>query len=223
MEIRRFQQSEFSIVNGVLHSGLLTFLGSLSNPQRTMRNTNLQYFAYLFLIGVLAALTRVLPHPPNFAPMTAVALFAGFAFRNIPVKLFYTIATMFFSDLLLEIFLGIGIHAGMLYVYPTLILITFLGSILRKKFHFLTAAGMTFASSIVFFLLTNFFVWLTSGMYPLTLDGLILCYTLALPFLHNAIAGDLIYATILFTSYFVLLSRIPSLRTSPNTVLLQHS
>ncbi len=180
------------------------------------------YGFFVLGIGLLAVVTRLLPHPPNFAPMTALALFSGVAFRNRWVGIGYVLGLMFLSDVLLELAFGFGFHSGMPVVYGSLLLIALLGGTLRKRFHFLAITGMTLLSSVLFFILTNLGVWLFSGMYPHTLDGLVLCYTLAIPFFHNALAGDIVYAALLFGSYAYALAHFPALQASPNAVRFAH-
>ena len=63
------------------------------------------------------------------------------------------------------------------------------------------------SGSLIFFLVTNFGVWISGAMYPKSLFGLIECYTLALPFFGNSLVGDLVYCTVLFTSYSLAFSK----------------
>ncbi len=186
------------------------------NGQRMMRE--LPYIGFAAGIGILAAVSRLFPHPPNFAPMTALALFAGTIFRSRWMGIGYILGMMFLSDVLLELVFGFGFHSGMPVVYGSLLLITLLGSVLRRHFHFLAIAGTTLLSSALFFLLTNLGVWWFSGMYPHTVEGLALCYTVAIPFFHNALAGDIVFAALFFGSYAYALSHFSALRASANAV-----
>jgi len=152
---------------------------------------------------LIAIFTRFIPHPPNFTPITAIALFSGFAFRNRFKPFLIPILAMFISDLI------IGLHSTIWAVYLSFLLIVFLGFILRKGFNFYKLFFLTTLSSFLFYLITNFAVWLTSGMYSHTIDGLIQCYTLGLPFYKTtslemfgwAFLGDVFYSFSLFGAY----------------------
>ena len=167
----------------------------------------------VFGVIVVAAIFRLIPHPFNFTPIVAMALFGGAYVENKRLATFVVFGAMFLSDLML------GFHSTMLVVYPSLFCIILAGRILsnRRSALFGVApilAPVTVASSIFFFLTTNFGVWLLQDLYPKTLSGLGLCYVAALPFFQNAIVGDLIYTGVLFGS-IVLLER-SSLRHGVN-------
>ena len=157
----------------------------------------------LLCIVLVAAVARVLPHPPNIAPVTGLALLSG---AVIGKRWMYTLplAAMLLSDLF------IGFHGTIPYVYGSFVLITLLGSrfLRNTSIHGITAhitpvqlAGVSFVSSVLFFIITNFGVWISSEMYEKTLDGLLQCYTMAIPFFRNTITGDLIYTFGFFYGY----------------------
>ena len=139
-------------------------------------------------IIILAVLSRIVPHPPNFAPITGIALFSSKKINNKFFGVLLPIIPLFISDL----FLGIGFIN--IFVYVSFIIIYFLG-VISKKIDFKTV----FLSSIIFFVLTNFGVWYLS--YPKNVEGLIACFTMAIPFFVNTIFGDLFYSFILFRSF----------------------
>ena len=139
-------------------------------------------------IVILAILSRLVPHPPNFAPITGIALFSSKKLNNKLFSVFLPIIPLFISDLF------IGISFINIFVYLSFILIYFLGSISPK-----IDAKTVFLSSIIFFILTNLGVWYLG--YPKNNEGLIACFTLALPFFVNTILGDLFYSFILFRSF----------------------
>ena len=139
-------------------------------------------------IIILAILSRLVPHPPNFAPITGVALFSSKKLNNKLFSVFLPIIPLFISDLF------IGISFINIFVYLSFILIYFLGSISPK-----IDAKTVFLSSVMFFILTNLGVWYLG--YPKNIEGLISCFTLAIPFFVNTILGDLFYSFILFRSY----------------------
>jgi hypothetical protein len=140
-----------------------------------------------------AALSRLLPHPANVTPIAAMAL-AGGVYFNKRIALIVPLAALVLSDLF------IGFHNTALFVYGSFILIGFIGLWLQSHKKMLPIAGAALVSSILFFVVTNFGVWITGGgwFYPKTWQGLIECYTLALPFFRNTIVGDMVYTAVLF-------------------------
>lgn len=145
-------------------------------------------YALIFLGFVL----RVVPHMPNFAPVAAIAVFAG-AYLNKRVVPWVPLAIMMASDLV------IGLHDVVLYTWGAFVVIGFIGMSLRGRVTTLRAAGTTIISSFVFFAITNFGVWL--AWYPRTLQGFTECYIKAIPFLRNDVIGNLAWALILFGLY----------------------
>ena len=141
---------------------------------------------------VLAALTRLLPHPPNFTPIEAMALFGGAMLLNRWWAIAITLGAMLLSDLLL------GVHDLQLLVYGCLLGGVFLGVWVGPQARLRRVVSAGLISAIGFFLITNFAVWATSGMYTRDLAGLLLCYELALPFFRNSVAALAVYGLALF-------------------------
>lgn len=139
------------------------------------------------------ALMRLLPHAPNFAPIAAIALF-GSVYLNKRYALILPIAAMFISDIFL------GFHDTMLYVYGAFLLTGIMGLWLRKHKNVLNILGSALASSVLFFLITNFGVWV-QGMYARDLSGLVQSYVMAIPFFKNTLLGNLFYTGVFFGSY----------------------
>lgn len=137
---------------------------------------------------LIAAIIRLLPHLPNVTPITAMALFSGVYFTNKKYAFAIPLITMFLSDL----FLGFSTITP--FVYLAFILVGFIG-IRSKKINIKTIL----ISSISFFIITNFGVWLIG--YPKTINGLLECYTLAIPFFRNSLLGDFFYAGIMYFSF----------------------
>ena len=150
------------------------------------RNRNI----LLATIIILAVLSRLVPHPPNFAPITGIALFSSKKINNKLLSVFLPIIPLFISDLF------IGISFINIFVYLSFIIIHFLGSISPK-----IDVKTVLLSSFIFFILTNLGVWYLG--YPKNIEGLITCFTLAVPFFLNTILGDLFYSFILFRFYKV--------------------
>ena len=149
---------------------------------------------FFVLAGMIlaAAASRLIPHPPNFAPIGAMALFGGACFAQKRWAFVVPLAAMFLSDLVL------GLHRLMPVVYGSFAMIVCLGFWLRRRRTVVPIAGAALASSVLFFVLTNFGVWALGSWYPRTWGGLVACYVAAIPFFHNTLLGDAVYSTVLF-------------------------
>ena len=146
------------------------------------------------LIIFLVSLTRIYPHPPNFTPILALAIFGGAYLPNKRTALLLPIIIMFFSDLI------IGFHSQIYAIYGTIIKLTLLRNTKKTK-NIKNLAITGFTGSVIFFIITNFSVWLSDGLYPLTTAGLIECYVMAIPFFHNTLISTLTFLAILFFGY----------------------
>ena len=142
----------------------------------------------------LVSLTRLVPHLPNFTPILALAIFGGAYLPNRIIALSLPILAMFLSDLI------IGFHSQIYAVYVTIIVLSLLGNMIKTK-NIKNLAIIGFAGSLIFFMITNFSVWLSGGLYPLTIDGLLECYIMAIPFFHNTLISTLLFLGILFFGY----------------------
>lgn len=176
-----------------------------------LKNIDLNLKVILLLI-VLAAASRLLPHEPNFVPIAAIALFAGTFVQNKRMALVIGISALLFSDILLEIFKGNGFHSTMPFVYLSVALIGMLGFLLRGREQRQTIMVASLTGSILFFIITNFGVWVADNIYAKTYDGLVQCYVAAIPFFRGTVLGDLFYNLLLFGSYAILRWRVPALR-----------
>lgn len=157
-----------------------------------------------------AALLRLIPHPPNFTPVGALALFAGARYGRKSLAFLIPIAAMLMSDTLLEITTGWGFHSTLPFVYLALALAVTVGLLVRAKGVGVgTVAAGSLGASTIFFIVTNLAVWASSGMYPMTFSGLVACYVAAIPFFGNTIAGDLFFSGVLFGSFAIAEKKIP--------------
>lgn len=152
----------------------------------------LELLVALFLIFI-GAILRLLPHPPNFAPIAAIALFGG-VYLSRKMALILPVFAMLVSDY----FLGFYQFSLMAFVYLSFLITVFLGIYLKKNKKWYTVLGTSFFASILFFLLTNFAVWAFTSWYPKSFPGLIECYTMAIPFFKNTLFGDLFYVVLFF-------------------------
>ena len=153
---------------------------------------------FILIIIILAAATRLIPHPPNFTPIIAMGLFGGAYIHNRSFAVFIPIGAMLLSDLFLEF------HGTVYFVYGSLLLVTILGMILINKITIKNITVAVLSSSFLFFLITNFGVWLIGSYYPKNIQGILACYTMALPFLGNTLAGALLYSSVMFGGYELL-------------------
>lgn len=162
---------------------------------------------FLALLIIVAVFSRLLPHPPNFTAIAAVALFAGAHFQSRLLAFAVPLVTMFATDQIL------GLHSTLLPVYAAFALTVCIGLIIsgKQKPHFIAIGAVS--ASLLFFLITNFAVWMSGFMYPMNFQGLMMCYTAALPFFQNTLAGDLFYSGILFGIYYLASQKYPQLIT----------
>lgn len=151
---------------------------------------------FVLLLLIIGIFYRFVPHPPNFSPLAAIALFGGFYFSKMRFALI-PVAILFLTD----IFLGFYQLGIMFSVYFSFILIAFIGIQIRKKTTLLTIIGGSLTGSILFFLLTNFSVWAFGNWYVHDFSGLTRCFTLALPFFRNTLLGDLFFCSVFFGIY----------------------
>lgn len=168
-----------------------------------MKNTR-----YLVLAGMVlaAAAARLLPHPWNFTPIGAMALFGGAQFASKRAAFLIPLAALFLGDLVL------GLHRLMPFVYGCFALTVCLGFWVRRQPRAGRIVIASVVSSTVFFLVTNFSVWACLDTYPKNAAGLIECYVAGLPFLRNGLLGDLLYAGVLFGGLALAERRFTSLR-----------
>jgi hypothetical protein len=158
-----------------------------------------------------AAGSRLIPHPYNFTPMAAIALFGGARFDDRRLALAMPLVAMLLSDLF------IGLRSGNPVVYGCFMLTVCIGFWLRRRDSTLRVAGAALGSSILFFVVTNFAVWARGSLYPKNLGGLGASYIAAIPFFQNTILGDLVYTAVLFGGFALAQRRFPVLSSDkPN-------
>ena len=155
------------------------------------------------LIG-LAVLARLLPHPPNFSPLGALALFAGASFADKRLALLIPLLAMLLSDWFL------GLHATLPAVYACLAFSVLLGRWAGNGLKISRLVPAALLGSIVFFIGTNLAVW--QVYHEPTWQGLVTTFTLAIPFFQNTLAGDLVFGSILFGALGLAQSRFPGLK-----------
>ena len=155
---------------------------------------------------IAAAALRLVPHPPNFSPIGAMALFSGAYFGRKGLAFVAPLGALLLSDVVL------GFYHGMATVYATDLLIVLIGSLALQRRSPVRIGVAAIASSVLFFLLTNLGMWLSSGFYPRTFAGLEACFVAAVPFFQNTVAGDLFYSVLLFGGFKVAEFAVPHLK-----------
>ena len=174
-----------------------------------MSKRNINLLIALALIALAVSL-RVLPHPANFAPIAAIAIFGG-AILPRRAAIWLPLGAMIISDLI------IGWHNLIPITWGCYVLIALTSSYWMKKPSFGRGLALVMSSSVFFFVLTNFGVWVWSGMYAHSLSGLAQCYSLALPFFRNTALSDLVYTGALFGIYALATQVTARFVQSPNT------
>ena len=162
-------------------------------------------FIFVISVVIAGALFRLIPHWPNFTPIAAMALFGGTYFNKKYLAFLIPMAALFISDMIL------GFHAYMIAVYLSFAIIVGLGMMLKNRVKIGSLLLASVSSSIIFFLITNFAVWIGSPYYPQNFAGLLESYTAGLPFLNNGALGDLFYNTLFFGAFYLAQQRFPVL------------
>jgi hypothetical protein len=171
-------------------------------------------FIFITSAILIAGLSRLLPHPPNFTAIGAVALFGGAMYKDKKIAFLVPLMAMLLADLI------IGFHNNMPAVYISFTLTVLIGLLLQRNLKFATIVLSSVLCSLLFFLITNLSVWYGNSFYPQTLGGLVLCYESALAFYSrdifgnfflNTIMGDLFFNGLLFGSYYLASLKFPEL------------
>lgn len=157
-----------------------------------MQNQKYKLLAVATLVAL--AFFRLIPHPPNFTPILAISVFAGIKFKDNLFSYLVPVSAMLVSDAIL------GFHNGMILIYLAIVLSAFIA----RKFNTINTSVLS--SSILFFLITNFQVWIMSSSYPKSLLGILECYTLAIPFFGMTLLSTFFFSYILFYGYAFLTS-----------------
>jgi hypothetical protein len=167
---------------------------------------------FIFVVSAIAiaALTRVLPHPPNFTAVGAMALLAGACLSNRLLSLLIPMIALFITDL------ALGFHNTMWAVYGATGLTVMLGWLISKRQNFLNVTAASLASILLFFLITNSAMWVvgffvSDGFYPQTLTGLTASIAAGIPFLDESMISQLLYTGVLFGAFHFLRVRKPEL------------
>ncbi|REL33543.1 hypothetical protein DYD21_11905 [Rhodohalobacter sp. SW132] len=156
----------------------------------------------------------------NFSPIGAMALFGG-AYFSRSKALIFPLLTLWLSDIMLNRFLYFGewvfFYDGFLWVYGAFALMVFAGRWMKPNKGVGRFVGASVAIVFIHWIVTDIGVWLSSPMYPLTLEGLWLCLVAAIPFELNLLAGTLAYGVVMFGLFEWSARSVPSLKSSEIT------
>ena len=164
---------------------------------------NYLFCGFLILIGVLF---RLIPHAPNFTPILTIALMSGLYIKN-KWAILLPVLIMLVSDLF------IGSHITAPWVYGSILVIFFIGRLIKNTV--LNILLCSVASSLVFFLVTNFGVWFSGG-YAYSFEGLVLCYVMAIPFFKNTLISTVLFSVIFYSLHYFI--NISSLKYQKNKI-----
>ncbi|MDW3096245.1 MAG: DUF6580 family putative transport protein [Gammaproteobacteria bacterium] len=155
---------------------------------------NLDHPSWQWLVAIILflAFSRLIPHPPNFTPVGAIALLAGAFGKDLKFSLLIPLIAMLLSDSM------IGFHSTMLFVYAAVALIVIGCHYYLKQLSFLSLSIAAFTSALVFFAITNFGAWLSHDMYAPTLSGLSQAYIAGIPFFKNTLLSNILFTLVGF-------------------------
>lgn len=153
----------------------------------------------ILIISSVILLARFIPHAPNFSPLASIILFSTVYFNN--KKL---VIIPFVTLLISDIFIGFYHFGIMLSVYSSFFIIYLLGIYLKNNKNIINTLFVPIYSALLFFFVTNFAVWFFGNWYTHDLSGLLLSYTLAVPFFKNTLLSNIIYSYTFFTSYEII-------------------
>lgn len=156
---------------------------------------NRERIATLTFLILAAAASRLLPHPANVAPISAMALFAGAYFERKWLAFAVPLAAMILSDAV------IGFYTQIWVTYLGFAAVVCVGFMLRSQVGVFQVACASVTGSVLFFFITNFAIWMHYDIYPHTIQGIMDSYVLALPFFRHTLMGDLFYAAVLFGGF----------------------
>jgi hypothetical protein len=178
----------------------------MNEESKTNRSIPYLRIAIVLCFILFAAIVRILPHPWNFTPVGAMALFSGAKLGRNWKAFFLPLAALFAGDVF------VGFHSLMLAVYLSFCLSVLIGIIFRNRQSVGPLSLATLLGATQFFLVTNFAVWAFLIGYPKTIAGLTACYVTGIPFFGNTLAGDAFYAAVLFGGYALVERRLPAMR-----------
>ncbi|TNE78902.1 MAG: hypothetical protein EP332_13020 [Bacteroidetes bacterium] len=165
---------------------------------------------------VLAALSRLIPHPMNFTPIAAIAMFGAAYLERKSIAFIIPILSIYLSNLVIDNVMYqhdsfVWMAPSFPWVAGSLVLISLMSQFTLNKVSAGRVLGSSLAASVIFFIISNFGMWQGSGIYSHDMTGLVMCYNAAIPFFGWTVAGDLVYTTAMFGGFALMQSRLPRL------------
>lgn len=168
-------------------------LNMFKNPEKFFAQACSQpSWQWLIAIVLILAFSRLIPHPPNFTPLGAMALLAGASIKDFRFSLLIPVIAMLLTDAIL------GFHSAMVFVYGAVALIVVGSHYWLKRLSLAPIAVAAIISAIAFFIVTNFGAWLSHDMYPHTVTGLGEAYIAGIPFFKNTLMSNVLFTTVGF-------------------------
>ena len=160
----------------------------------------MNYIKGIIFITLILVLSRIIPHPPNFTPILAGIIFLPFIKKDLAFSIIAPLAAMLISDLI------IGMHSLMLWTYAPIIFLSCLTYYFNQD-SILRIGTLAVVSPMVFFLVSNFGVWISGSSYTEDMSGLIECYFNAIPFYASSAISCLLFTALFFFLRLALLKR----------------
>lgn len=181
------------------------------------KKINKKFWILPLVLILAAAMSRLLPHPYNFSPVAAMALLGGAVCKDKKLAFLLPLGALFISDICFALFTSVSGFYGpsQLINYAAFALIVVLGTVIVRKINVRNVILASLSASALFFIVSNFGVWLISGgIPPYTADGagLLNTYMLGIPFFGNTLIGDLCYSGVLFGAYYLIRHYVPAFK-----------
>ena len=151
----------------------------------------MNYLKGIIFFTLLLVLSRVVPHPPNFTPILAGIIFLPFIKKDFKFSMTVPIVVMLISDFI------IGMHSLMFWTYLPILILSFLAFYFYQD-SFRRVINLAIFSPIIFFILSNFGVWVNSAKYSRDFSGLVECYIYAIPFYASSAISCILFSIIFY-------------------------
>lgn len=156
------------------------------------------------IVFLIVVASRFIPHAPNFSPVGALALFCGAQISNRKLAFLLPMGALILCDLISEIVLaGSGFYHGMAFVYLSFFAVIAIGQFIKRRKNVKNVLFASLAASVIFFIVSNFGIWLNSPFYTQDFAGLALNYTGAIPFFRNTLLSDLLFNALFFGAFYL--------------------
>ena len=160
----------------------------------------MNYLKGIIFITLIFVLSRIIPHPPNFTPILAGIIFLPFIKKDLTFSVIVPLAAMLISDLI------IGMHSLMLWTYGPILFLSCLTYYLNQD-NILRIGSLAVITPMVFFLVSNFGVWITGSYYAKDISGLMECYFNAVPFYASSAISCMLFTALFYFIRSALLKR----------------